>query len=250
MGIDGAFFDRIAAIGAEQGVFPGASVAILGDCRFLTSWATGDNRADLARFSDILGLSRVETLDVMGMPTITLDLHEPLPAELTGQFDVVIDAGTVHCCFDVAAVLKNCLNLLKPRGSVFHLSALTGYFGRAYYAFNPLIFRDFYTQNGFALLAMESRVPSASATRGLVRWFYRLGGQRLGGFDALSPDGLYLEKASARAMKFGSDVTQRPALVPNDAVIMVAARREQALPFARPIPSFFSQRAAMSDSAP
>src|SRR3954462_6650607 len=142
MGIDAAFFERIAAIGREQRLFPGANVAILGDFRFHTQWARGASRADLARFARELGLARVETLDIMGPPTITLDLHEPLPDTLVGQFDIVVDAGTVHCCFDVAAVLKNCLALLKQRGSIFHLSALTGYFGRAYYCFNPLLLKD------------------------------------------------------------------------------------------------------------
>lgn len=250
MGIDAAFLDRIAAIGAKQGLFPGATVAILGDCRFLTSWATGDNRADLGRFAQALGLARVETLDVMGDPTIRLDLHEPLPPELTRQFDVVIDAGTAHCCFDVAAVLKNCLDMLKPQGTIFHLSALTGFFGRAYYSFNPLLFRDFYLQNGFSLLAMEARVPSAGATMPrLLRRLYQIGGRKLGAFDDLLLNGLHLEQASALTMKFGSDMTRKPSTIPNDAVIMVAARREQASPFVRPVPSFFSARAAAPELA-
>jgi len=241
MGIDAAFFERIAAIGREQSLFPGASIAILGDCRFHTQWATGDNRADLARFAQELGLARVETLDVMGAPTITLDLHEPLPDVLGGQFDIVVDAGTVHCCFDVAAVLKNCLALLKQHGSIFHLSALTGYFGRAYYCFNPLLFRDFYLQNGFEILAMESRVPATG--QGISPWLrrlHRLVGRRLGTFTPIRPQELCLVDADAFSLRFGPTLSHKTILLPNDAVLMVAARREQALPFVRPMPSFFS----------
>jgi SAM-dependent methyltransferase len=248
MGIDAAFFDRIAAIGTRQGLFPGASVAILGDCRFLTSWATGDNRVDLDRFVQKLGLARAETLDILGKPTIRLDLHESLPPDLAAQFDVVIDAGTVHCCFDVAAVLKNCTHLLKERGTVFHLSALTGYFGRAYYNFNPLLFKDFYLQNRFLPLAFEQRVPSAGAN--FSRWqhlLHRFLGPSLGAFAPIPIDGLYLEEADALAMRFGPDVSRRPAMIPNDAVIMFAASREKAVPFVRPVPSFFSALAVGKD---
>ncbi|HEY2010095.1 MAG TPA: class I SAM-dependent methyltransferase [Rhizomicrobium sp.] len=249
MGIDAVFFQRLAAIGTEQGLFPGSSVAILGDCRFQTAWATGDNQADLARFARELGLQRAETLDIMGKPSVQIDLHQPLPEALAAQFDVIIDAGTVHCCFDVAAVLRNCLGLLKDRGSIFHLSALTGYFGRAYYCFNPLLLKDFYQQNGFDLLCMESRVPSAGM--GLARWrhhLHRLLGHKFGMFSAIKSDGLYLEDADRFSLRFGSDVTRKPALIPNDAVIMVAARRERAMPFARPIPSFFAAQSGRSAS--
>jgi hypothetical protein len=241
MGIDAAFFQRLAAIGAGEGLFPGASVAILGDCHFSTSWATGNNRVDLTRFAEELELKRVETLDIMGNPTVQIDLHEPIPEELAAQFDVVIDAGTVHCCFDVATVLRNCLRLLKERGTIFHLSALTGYFGRAYYCFNPLLLRDFYQQNGFDLFSMETRVPSGGV--GLPRWrqqLYRLLGRKFGQFSILNLDELYLEHADRFSLRFGSDVTSRPALIPNDAVIMLAARRERSIEFVRPIPSFFS----------
>jgi hypothetical protein len=243
MGIDAAFFERIAAIGSEQGLFSGARVAILGDCRFHTAWATGDNRKDLARFAKELNLAQVETLDIMGNPTIVLDLHQPLPDALNARFDVLIDAGTVHCCFDVAAVLKNCLALLKERGTIFHLSALTGYFGRAYYCFNPLLFRDFYLQNGFDLLAIESRVPSAGA--GLPRWkqrLYHLLGRRFGQFTPAQSGGSYLEHADGFSLQLGPRMTNKPMLIPNDAVIMVAALRQRLQPFVRPIPSFFSEQ--------
>lgn len=241
MGIDTAFYQRIAEIGTEQGLFPGARVAILGDCRFLTDWATGDNRGDLARFADNLGLARVETLDVMGSPTIELDLHEPLPPTLEGRFDVVIDAGTTHCCFDVAAVLRNALALMRDRGTIFHLSALSGYFGRCYYNFNPLLFKDFYFQNGFTPLALEYRIPSAGMGFSRLRQKLMRGmGRRLAEFGPIPIDGLYLQDASAIAMRFGRDVTKKASVIPNDAIVLFAARRDNALPFTRPIPSFFS----------
>lgn len=248
MGIDAAFFDRIVTIGTQRGLFAGANVAILGDCRFLTSWATGDNRADLDQFVQKLELARAETLDIMGTPTIRLDLHEPLPPNLMGQFDVVIDAGTAHCCFDVAAVLKNCMNLLKERGTIFHLSALTGYFGRAYYSFNPLLFKDFYLQNEFSLLALEHRVPSAGARFSRLRYLlYRVLGRSVGAFEPISFDGLHLEEASALTMRFGSDLSRSSATIPNDAVVMLAASRERSVPFVRPVPSFFLAREARKD---
>lgn len=240
MGIDAAFFDRLLQIEAEQGIFRGSSVAILGDCRFLTKWATGDNRADLAQFRERLNMGRVETLDIGGAPTVRIDLHQPLPAELAGKFDVVIDAGTVHCCFDVAAVMKNCLELMKERASIIHMSALTGYFGRCYYKIDPLLFKDFYLQNGFEPVACEYRITMteyfmARLQRKFLKWL----GRESGGFCKIPLGGLYLQHADFVRMKFGADVEGAAHMIPNDAVIIFFARRERAAQFIRPVPSFF-----------
>ncbi len=249
MGIDSFFWDRLSSIGEVRGIFAGRSVAILGDCRFITSWATGDNAIDLEHFRKVLGIARIETLDIGGAPTIRMDLHEPLPRDLQGQFDVVIDAGTVHCCFDVARVLENCLGLLKDGGTIFHLSALTGFMGRAYYCFNPLLFKDFYAANGFTPITCEYRATKTAfpAARRLRRWL-RLRGRQADGFHPIPLETPYLQHADYFRMTFGPDSSHFAQMLPNDAVILFAATRTAPRPFTRPIPSFFA--AANPVSAP
>src|SRR5580698_5946813 len=100
MGIDSAFLDRLVSIGTSERIFPGGSVLILGDCKFYTPWASGDNARDRSHFQNAYRLTRLETVDIAGAPSIRLDLQEALPGALRNQFDMIIDAGTLFWCFD------------------------------------------------------------------------------------------------------------------------------------------------------
>jgi hypothetical protein len=240
MAIDETFLERIVAFGTEQGVFPGGSVAILGDCRFITAWASGDNRRDLAEFQRRHSLARAETLDIAGRPTITLDLHAPLPQSLRGQFDMVIDAGTMHCCFDVARVLENILLLAKERAAILHVSAFVGFTGRCFYKIDPSMFRDFYNQNGFSRIGLWVKAGTANSL-GVRAWrkLRRLVGMPVAPLQALSSDAMMIEAASAFSFRFASHPKAAPATLPNDAIVICAAWRDKAEPFKRPVPSFF-----------
>jgi hypothetical protein len=240
MAIDETFLERIVAFGTEQGVFPGGRVAILGDCRFITAWASGDNRRDLGEFQRRYALSRVETLDIAGNPTITLDLHARVPEALQRQFDMVIDAGTMHCCFDVARVLENILLLAKARAAILHVSAFVGFTGRCFYKIDPSMFHDFYRQNGFSRIDLWAK-PGSNAGIGirLLRKLRRLLGLPVAHLEAIPADAMMIDAASAFSFHFAHSLQWAPAVLPNDSVIICAAWRDEARPFTRPIPSFF-----------
>lgn len=244
MAIDETFLERIAAFGAEQGIFPGGNIAILGDCRFLTSWASGNNRRDLVEFQRRYALSRVETLDIGGDPTIHLDLHAPLPDTLHGQFDMVIDAGTMHCCFDVARVLENALSLMKNRAAILHVSAFIGFTGRCYYKIDPSLFFDFYSQNGFSRIDAWVKAGHAATKRhGFFRKLRRLLGLPITPLISLSSGALLVTEANAFTLKLSANLDgAAPATLPNDSVVICAAWRDAAQPFKRPIPTFFSNQ--------
>ena len=237
MGIDVAFLDRIAELGKGHNLFSAGSVLILGDCKFYTPWSSGDNAMDLLHFRKLFGLARVESVDVAGNPSIKLDLQEQLPSELVSQFDLIIDAGTLFWCFDLASVLKNCLMMLKDRGAMIHVCALTGHFGRGYYNIHPKMFRDFYAQNGFEMLATEIRVhkqPSlvAKAQKKLWGW----SGRSTGGYVPIGGHALFLKNADFVSMEFTSEATSEAPMLPNDALFLCAAKRERRSAFTRPIP--------------
>src|ERR1051326_4433277 len=137
MGIDARTLDELVALKTALHGERRVACAIIGDCTFHLPWRTGDNRRDLASFAERLGLSRCETIDVYGTPTIRMDLHDELPPSLKGAFDLVIDAGTLCCCFDVARAWRNLLDMLAPDGGIFHLPALTGYMARCYSKLQP-----------------------------------------------------------------------------------------------------------------
>lgn len=241
MAIDNTFLERIAALGSEWHILPGGSVAILGDCRFITPWATGDNQADLAEFRRRYDLARAETLDIGGNPTIHLDLHAPLPNMLRGQFDMVIDAGTMHCCFDVARVLENILALMKDRGAVLHVSAFVGFTGRCYYKIDPSLLRDFYEQNGFSRIELWAKAGFAQGwLHRVIRKLRSLMGMAVAPVQSIPAGAMMIKRANAFAFDFSDRLEgAAPATLPNDAVIMCAAWRDAAHPFTRPIPSFF-----------
>lgn len=210
------------------------TAAILGDCAFTTPWATGDNRRDLAEFARRMNLSRVETLDLGGNPTIRADITAALPPGLEGAFDLVLDIGTLYWCFDVAAGWRNCLAMLKPRGMIAHHSALTGYFGRGYYTFQPRLFRDIYVANNFSDIEIKVRTRKFFPESGILRRMALRFRRPSAIFQHVEADAIFLRRADWRGLEFSRTVWPEAPMLPNDAEILCIARREIAKPFTVP----------------
>ena len=84
-------------------------------------------RLDALSLGSWLGFARTRTLDVASGTSITLNLHEPAPAELHGVFDCVLDAGVLFWCSDPGAALRTILAMTRTGGIVVHISALSGH---------------------------------------------------------------------------------------------------------------------------
>lgn len=81
---------------------------------------------------------------------IVLDLNYPYPANSRGQYDLVLDVGTLEHCFNVAQALQNVAAMVKVGGYVLHENPFNcGNHG--FYGFCPTWFYDFYTDNGFEI---------------------------------------------------------------------------------------------------
>jgi hypothetical protein len=214
-------------------------IAILGDCTFHTTWATGYNAADLKLFAHRVKATQIDTIDLFGNPTIRLDLHEPIPADMRGMFDMVIDAGTLYCCFNVPAVWKNILDMLTPDGVAYHQAALTGYIGRGYYNLHPMLFRDFYTQNGFEIVAMRSLIRDH---RVKGRPWRRLARRIIGAKNEMADIGkrTYLTAASWHALDFSDQQSGVPTILPADSDIICCAKRRSVVPFKNAVPPYYS----------
>src|SRR4051812_35644594 len=115
MGVDTKTFEQIRETTAHC---HGADCLILGDCTFYVPAMT------LESFRDACGFRSVSTIDLFGSPTIKADLQDPPSPELLSKFGVIIDAGTLFCCFDVAGVWRNLLKMLTSDGTIFHHAAL------------------------------------------------------------------------------------------------------------------------------
>ena len=193
----------------------GDSCAILGDCHFYY----GDT---LQQFKDRCGFSTVETFDINGNPTHKLNLQEPLPEDFHGKYDWVVDAGTLYCCFDISAVLKNMMLMLADSGAVFHTSNLVGHFGRGFYAFSPSFFNEFYKANGFQNRTCFYRTKTSG-----------------GPWRIIPTDHNYLTSASRDALSFQDTSCVYKDMIPCESLIGYAARRNQRKEFTRPIPEHY-----------
>ncbi len=107
-------------------------------------------------FKKQFNFSSIDTVDITGRPTILHDLTEPFLSSFQ-QYDFIIDAGTIFHCFDVASALKNVNDMLKVGGRIFHISALSGFYGRGYFNLHPKFYHDFYLLNGYAIENMWLR---------------------------------------------------------------------------------------------
>jgi len=105
------------------------------------------------RLFELLG-SSLTVFDVVKERGVEIicDLNYP---NTLGQFDMVLDPGTLEHCFNVAQAIKNMAECVKEGGLILHQNPfLSGNHG--FYNFSPTFYSDFYTHNGFEVI--ESRL--------------------------------------------------------------------------------------------
>ncbi len=170
-----------------------------------------------------LGFSSVDTLDVNGAASITLDLQEPLPEEMIGKYDMVVDAGVLFWCFEPGTVLKNIFRLAASGGLIFHITALTGYFGRGYYNIHPRLLEDFYQVNCCVF------IESSFRTKPRFNWIQRAVRLLRGGSGVTyveSPGSIYLSKASRDLIEFKKSMSSSEVgMIPNNVVSTFSCRK-------------------------
>jgi hypothetical protein len=83
------------------------------------------------------------------------DLNQPVPSRLHRRYALVIDAGTLEHCFNIAQAAMNVAEMVAPGGLVFHGNPLNMY-NHGFYNLNPTWYRDFYVANGFEIEALHA----------------------------------------------------------------------------------------------
>jgi len=121
------------------------------------------------------------TLEVLDIVTarggeIIHDLNLPIPAELTGRYALVIDAGTLEHCFNIGQAAQNIAAMVALGGAVMHGNPLN-MFNHGFYNLNPTWYHDFYGENGFVIeyLNLVSNAVDAPQLAG-VPPYQRFGG--------------------------------------------------------------------------
>lgn len=69
------------------------------------------------------------------------------PTDL-GEFDLVIDGGTIEHCFHIGQALMNAANAVKFGGTIMHTTPMS-MINHGFYNACPTLFNDFYLQNGW-----------------------------------------------------------------------------------------------------
>jgi hypothetical protein len=121
-------------------------------------------------FTECLSVSEVSTLDYSSYEGADLlyDLNLPIPIELKGLFDVVVEGGSLEHVFNFPVAIANLMHMTKVGGTIFASTVSNNLCGHGFYQFSPeLIFRVFTAENGFVLgrvLALEARYPGIELT--------------------------------------------------------------------------------------
>ena len=81
---------------------------------------------------------------------ILCDLNHPIVSR--GSYDIVLDVGTAEHCFNIGQAIVNMADMVRKDGYIIHENPFNcGNHG--FYNLNPTWYHDFYTTNGFDLLA-------------------------------------------------------------------------------------------------
>ena len=83
-----------------------------------------------------------------------IDLNEPFPISMAGQYDFVIDTGTLEHCFNVGQAFKNVADAVALNGTIVQAAPLNR-FNHGFWNFSPTAYHDYYHDNGFRILYLK-----------------------------------------------------------------------------------------------
>ena len=96
-----------------------------------------------------LDVTVIDIVNARGFERI-VDLNDPMPADLIGQFDFVIDTGTCEHCFNVGVAFRNACEAVKQGGFLVHAAPMNRY-NHGFWNFSPTVYPDFLGDNGFKI---------------------------------------------------------------------------------------------------
>lgn len=130
-----------------------------------------------------LGALRADSMDISDYENsnVVHDLNEPLPAELSQRYGLVIDGGTLEHVFDYPRAIRNALEAVRVGGHFAAIAPVNGYAGHGFYQLSPeLFYRVLSPANGFRMVCALLKplhwgskwrlVPDPEEVRGRVIW--------------------------------------------------------------------------------
>lgn len=103
-----------------------------------------------------LGAQDAESVDASAYEQAThihdMNLPWPEPSAQRGRYDAVLDFGCLEHVFNFPVAWRNCVDLCKVGGHVFHSLPANNLSGHGFYQFSPELFFNLYRRdNGFEL---------------------------------------------------------------------------------------------------
>ena len=101
---------------------------------------------------EYFGATKVESVDNSDYERATYihNMNEPLPENLCGKYDTVIDGGCLEHIYDVSQALQNCSLFCKPGGQIIHILPANNFCGHGFWQFSPELFFSLYSkENGY-----------------------------------------------------------------------------------------------------
>ena len=176
--LQGAVFTNTVTIGRQSLAVPLPVLSQLArQLRLTDAPATGSGDFAENFLHNFLGAQHVNAIDFSDyqQADIIHDLNRPLPANLAGRFDALIDGGSLEHIFDIRQALENYMNLVRIGGRVFILTTANNFCGHGFYQFSPEFFyRVFDPANGFRIrnvIMIESPLLSLEHNKN-PRYFY------------------------------------------------------------------------------
>lgn len=123
------------------------------DSRALAEYRWGETADAILR--DITGATKVSSIDMSDYQgsSIVHDMNRPLweiRPDLAGQFDLVIDGGTLEHVFNFPIAVRNLMFLVRQGGNILTANPANNLCGHGFYQFTPeLMHRLYGPANGF-----------------------------------------------------------------------------------------------------
>jgi hypothetical protein len=96
--------------------------------------------------------------------TFIHDFNNPLPEEITDQYDTVFDGGSLEHIFNVPVALANLMKLTRVGGRLLSVNGANNMLGHGFYQFSPellfsRVFRAEWIRDSRSLLCRSKRAP-------------------------------------------------------------------------------------------
>ena len=108
-------------------------------------------------FFAVLGTKRLDAIDASDFEGAQLvhDMNEPLPDSLRGQYDAVVDGGTLEHVFNVPTAFRNVMDAVRVGGHFFGIVPANNWCGHGFYQYSAeFLYRVFSPDNGFEVVRL------------------------------------------------------------------------------------------------